>query len=88
MGRRYGHPIAVTVGDGHPHSHPLPTAFSWRGRRYLVRVIGTWRLRAKWWEPTQATDRLYYRVTTANHQVFDLYHDVLADTWVLDVCHD
>lgn len=88
MGRRYGHPITVTVADGHDPPQPLPTSFTWRDRRYWVRVIGTWRLRTKWWEPTQTTDRIYYRVSTADHQVFDLYHDLAVDIWVLDVCHD
>ena len=86
MGRRYGHPITVTVVDAQPH--PLPTSFMWRSRRYWVSVIGMWCLRAKWWDSAQATDRLYYRVTTADYQVFDLYHDEAADAWILDVCHD
>ena len=35
-----------------------------------------------------ASDREYYRVRCADHQVFDLYYDAAADVWVLDRAHD
>lgn len=91
MGRRFRdrQPISVTLVDGQP------TAFTWRGCIYQVRVIGTWRLATRWWEADEAgggegeaVDREYYRVLTPYHQPFDIYHDVLAGGWVLDVCHD
>ena len=88
MSRRYGEPIAVTVdGDGQP------VAFTWRGQRYAVRVIGKWRLRTQWWDPQRAVARTYYRVCTADQQVFELYRDegnaaAGEGGWVLDVCLD
>jgi Family of unknown function (DUF6504) len=80
--RRYRDPVDVTLAaDG------LPAAFRWRGTWYRVAVIGSWRLEARWWEPERAAARVYYRVQTRDHQVFELYHDrgphqlaVAADT--------
>lgn len=84
MARRYGQPITVTLAAG-----DLPTSFTWRMRRYWVQVLSIWRLSSHWWDPTQAIDRIYYRVeTTADCLLFEVYHDLLSDAWVLDVCHD
>lgn len=97
MARRYGDPVRVTLaqagqvgqatqaGDG--LGERRPTSFTWRGRRYWVSVLGTWRLRTQWWRE-QPADRTYYRVVTADHQVFELYHDAASSVWVLDVCQD
>jgi Family of unknown function (DUF6504) len=35
-----------------------------------------------------ASDREYYRVRCADHQVFDLYYDAATGVWVLDRAHD
>ena len=47
MARRYADTVQVqTAGAG----GPAPSAFVWRGRRYLVRgVLGHWRERRAWW---------------------------------------
>ena len=45
MSRRYREPITVRA------LHGQPVAFTWRRRRYRVRVIGRWRLRTYWWDP-------------------------------------
>jgi hypothetical protein len=82
MGRRYGEAVEVTLDAGQP------AAFTWRGRHYPVTVIGTWRLATRWWWPAAAADRTYYRVQTADYQVFELYHDRATGAWVLDVCQD
>jgi len=90
MARRYGEPIHVVA------HHGRPVAFTWRGVNYSVQVIGTWRLATRWWaaETGAAVDRVYFRVRTADQQVFELYCE-LAKTapdrhgpWVLDVCLD
>lgn len=82
MARRYGQPVAVEVAGGRP------VAFTWRGRRRAVAVIGDWRLVARWWDAGRATDRTYYRVQTRDWQVFELYHDAATGVWVLDACLD
>ena len=99
MAHRYGHPISVTLvsATGRPQS------FLWRGRCYRVaEVFSIWRLCDRWWErpahPAAATaigsgasDRTYYRVRCPSgdgEQLFDLYHDVVTDRWVLDCAHD
>ncbi len=48
------------------------------------RPSGRWTLATKWWEPAQQVRRSYYRVTTRDHQVFELFHDDLRGVWVLD----
>jgi hypothetical protein len=82
MARRYGEPVAVEAVGGRP------AAFTWRGRRRAVVVIGDWRLVARWWDSRWATNRTYYRVQTRDWQVFELYHDAATGAWVLDVCQD
>ena len=98
MTRRYGEPVQVTlcadagkgdVDDGSDDTHQQqPTSFTWRGRRYWVEVIGRWHLADRWWDATRHSDRRYYRVATADHQVFELYHDTVSGAWVLDIVHD
>ncbi|HKW21852.1 MAG TPA: DUF6504 family protein [Ktedonobacterales bacterium] len=90
MARRYGEPIHVVA------HHGRPVAFTWRGVNYSVQVIGTWRLATRWWaaETGAAVDRVYFRVRTADQQVFELYCELAktapdqAGPWVLDVCLD
>jgi hypothetical protein len=82
MVRRYRDPITVSLADG------LPAAFTWRGVRYVVAVIGTWQLAARWWDAERATERTYFRVQARDLQVFEIYHDVVSGAWVLDVCQD
>ena len=79
-----------------------PVAFTWRGVTYRVRVIGTWRLATRRWETGAAVDRVYFRVQTADQQIFEVYRERagmgmemgIADSagqterWVLDVCLD
>ncbi len=82
---RYGIPIGVQHAA---HSHH-PHAFWWHGERYRVaEVLSTWRLRDRRWEgPDRQTNREYFRVVTADHQVFELYCDDALVRWVLDVVH-
>jgi uncharacterized protein DUF6504 len=90
MARRYGEPIRVVAHQGRP------VAFTWRGVNYNVQVIGTWRLATRWWaaETGASVDRVYFRVRTADQQVFELYCELAkaapnqAGPWVLDVCLD
>lgn len=103
MTRRYGETVQVTLAasadagerDAHYHheheqhqQQQQPTSFTWRGRRYWVTVIGRWHLADRWWDATRHSDRRYYRVATADHQVFELYHDTVSGAWVLDIVHD
>jgi hypothetical protein len=94
MAHRYGHPIAVTLATGQSDARPQlqPQSFLWAGRCYpIAEVIATWRLRDRWWDSTRAADRTYYRVCCrgpSGEQLFDLYHDVVTDCWVLDLAHD
>lgn len=88
MARRYGEPITVLSHYGQP------VAFTWRDVTYRVRVIGTWRLSTRWWETGASVDRVYFRVQTADQQVFEVYRETAhakparGERWVLDVCLD
>jgi hypothetical protein len=99
MAHRYDHPVAVTrAADG------MPASFRWRDVYYPVaEVFDTWHLMDHWCvrsvNPATVTyslehgeqDRTYYRVCcrgAAGEQVFDLSHDAVTLTWMLDVAHD
>jgi uncharacterized protein DUF6504 len=84
MSRRVHQPVPVeTAPDGKPHT------FTWHGVTYYVRVIGHWRLATRWWDAGREVDRTYYRVETADHQLFELYCDAAqGHGWVLDVIQD
>ena len=87
MAHRYGEPVQVTLTQ----PDQLPSSFTWRGWRYWVEVIGMWHLghlTDRWWDPARHADRHYYRVMTADHQVFELYHDTVSGVWILDIVHD
>jgi hypothetical protein len=61
-----------------------PTRFVWREMTYSGRVLSWWKLSDKWWEPDRYSDRTYYRLETADHQIFELYRDAAKDgLWVL-----
>lgn len=49
--RRYDEPVSVREREPTgPGSDPVPDAFVWRGRLYLVRtVVDHWRQRSAWW---------------------------------------
>jgi hypothetical protein len=80
--RRIGAPVAVTV------SNSRPVAFLWRGQRYRVSVLGSWHLMDRWWDSHLHANRTYWRVVTADFQVFELYQEASTGAWVLDVVQD
>jgi Family of unknown function (DUF6504) len=66
-----------------------PTRFTWRDATYAGRVVLSWKLQDRWWEPDQFSDRTYYRLITTDNQMFDLYHDDAKDgLWILANIHD
>lgn len=70
MAHRYHESITVHINrDGNPK------AFTWRNLTYEpLQILSSWHLRDRWWEQDQgrASNRLYYRVMTPDHQVFEL----------------
>jgi hypothetical protein len=84
MSRWIGIPVRVEMRlDGQPR------AFTWRHTTYHVQVIAEWHLMDRWWDRERQADRTYYRVLTADHQVFELYRDAAqGDVWVLDKVQD
>ncbi len=84
MGRRIGLPVKVKTDAA-----GLSVRFTWRGHTYTVEVIGRWHLSDRWWDRERQSDRRYYRVTTADFQVFELYRETTsAGLWVLDIVQD
>lgn len=66
-----------------------PKRFVWREVTYSGRVVSSWKLSDKWWEPELYSDRTYYRLLTADNQVFDLYCDAAKDgLWILSHIQD
>jgi hypothetical protein len=84
MSRRIGLPVRVKIQhDGQP------TAFTGRDVYHHVQVLTVWKLATRWWDYERELDRTYYRVETADHQIFDLYCDgAHGNARVLDVCQD
>ena len=70
-----GVPIQVVSGvEG------LPQAFTWRNRRCTVADIALrWRVRADWW--SDEAWREYFKLTTAEGQLFTLYRDLRTGAW-------
>jgi hypothetical protein len=61
-----------------------PKRFVWHHVTYSGRVLSSWKLSDKWWDKELYSDRTYYRVETADHQIFELYRDAAKDgLWVL-----
>lgn len=84
MSRRIGLPVRVRMD-----ATGQPQAFTWRGVAYRVRVLSMWRLATRWWDYERQVDRTYYRCSTRDHQIFELYRDsAQGDVWVLDVVQD
>lgn len=53
--RRYDEPVQVRLSEGPDGTHggggPVPDAFLWRNRLYVVReVLASWLEREAWWE--------------------------------------
>jgi hypothetical protein len=60
----------------------LPDAFVWRGHRYDVRCVErSWTLARS--SGNRRIERRYFRVR-CDQGCFDLYHDLLANTWCID----
>ena len=64
----------------------------------MQRVLSRWHLQDRWWvspvshalghEAKGPSDRHYYRVLVPNQQVFEVYHDLIGNVWVLDIVQD
>jgi hypothetical protein len=82
MARRISLPIKVeTDVSGEP------VAFTWRGVRRRVWVMGRWHLRARWRQPWERQrDCHCYWLLTANHAAFESYREQTSrGLWILDV---
>jgi len=82
MGRlgkgRYNEPIEVQA----KRFGYFPKTFLWHGRRYHVRrVERAWTISRR--RPRHRVERRCFRVHTAEG-VFDLYQDLVANTWHVD----
>ncbi|HEX9413959.1 MAG TPA: hypothetical protein VF916_10695 [Ktedonobacterales bacterium] len=42
----------------------------------------------RWWDAQWHANRTYWRVVTADFQVFELYQEASTGAWVLDVVQD
>ncbi len=100
MTHAYYHLIRVENKPGHYGRDEivLPTAFTWRGERYIISHVNEpWHLMDRWWEPVPETwqggngrsDRWYYRVIAKvpGHRydiIADIYHDRAQGCWVLE----
>jgi hypothetical protein len=66
-----------------------PAVIEWRGARYVVaEVLSRWHLMDRWWDPERASDRHYWRLRTPDHQIFEVYFDLVPRVWMLDRVQD
>jgi Domain of unknown function (DUF6504) len=66
-----------------------PVAFTYHGVTYRGKVIHHWILSDRWWERETQSYRRYFRLMTADFQVFDIYaEDTSRGLWVLSHIHD
>ncbi|HEU5002850.1 MAG TPA: DUF6504 family protein [Actinomycetota bacterium] len=78
MTKRYNDQIDVEWAEPGPGLRQ-PSAFSWRGRRYVVGgLLKYWREAGEWWDPQRARDRECFRVE-AEGGVYDLTYDLTFD---------
>ncbi|HWD08556.1 MAG TPA: DUF6504 family protein [Actinomycetota bacterium] len=80
--KRYNDRIEVDWAEPRP-GMAQPSAFCWRGRRYVVAgLLKYWREAGEWWDPARARDHEWFRVE-AEGGVYDLAFDRLLETWRL-----
>jgi hypothetical protein len=85
MSRFIGLPVKGVKKD----ASGAPIAFTWRGVTYRGKIISSWRLSDRWWERETHSDRTYYRLMTADFQVFDIYRENTSrGLWVLSHIYD
>jgi hypothetical protein len=85
MSRFIGLPVKGVKKD----KQVRPVSFVWRGVTYRGKIIHEWRLSDRWWEREAHSDRHYYRLMTADFQVFDLYAELTSrGLWILSHIHD
>jgi uncharacterized protein DUF6504 len=93
LSRRVGVPVRVQLRHEMASLAPSPGT----DETYQVRVLSVWKLATRWWVlPAEEretgkglADRTYYRVETADHQIFELYRDdAQGGVWVLDLVQD
>jgi Domain of unknown function (DUF6504) len=85
MSRFIGLPLRHVEKD----AEGRPVAFTYHGVTYRGEIISTWQLSDRWWEQEAHSDRTYYRLMTADFQVFDIYSENTSrGLWVLSHIHD
>ena len=64
-----------------------PLAFLYRGKeRKVGQVLMTWRISQEWWK--RPVERDYFRVSTEDGAVCELYRDLLSGAWHLQRIYD
>ncbi len=77
-----GTPIQVWLLNG-----AIPKRFQWNGKTHPVQgVANNWRVDFGWWRLRIWRD--YFKLHTTTGLLVVIYHDLLADTWYLQVIYD
>jgi hypothetical protein len=84
MSRQILRPVKVWTDE-----RGQPKRFVWRETTYSGRVVSWWKLSDRWWDADRYSHRTYYRLETADHQIFELCQDAAKDgLWVLSHIQD
>jgi hypothetical protein len=66
-----------------------PQGFVWRGAPHHIRhICNRWRVHTRWWESGETMWREYWKVTTDQGILCQLYHDLLDGGWFLSRLYD
>jgi hypothetical protein len=86
----FPHTIFTTTRESPPSTAKCQlVALTWRGVTYRGKVNHTWILCDRWWEIEAQSHRTYYRLMTADVQLFDLYSEnVSYGLRMLHMIHD
>ncbi len=84
MTRLYADREAIQVTAAADHA---PRAFAWRGEWHPVeRIFNRWRVVTDWW--SDEAQREYYRLTTSDGRLVEVYRDMVSGRWYLARLYD
>jgi hypothetical protein len=75
----------VTIWSG----EKVPAGFNWHGvPHHILDICNCWRIHTRWWEPSHAVWREYWKVATDEGLLCLIYEDLMSDGWFLSRVYD
>jgi hypothetical protein len=84
-----GEAVQVWESEDAADPGPGPAGFVWRGTSHQIEErCNRWRIHTRWWEVGEEIWREYWKVTTDQGVLCQLYHDLLDGRWFLSRVYD